>query len=58
MSDRVETIVYGLQGVRKYSKDGHYAMFRLAQCHENGDGLEKDLSRAYEFYLLADIYHN
>ena len=36
----------------------NHAMFRLAQCHESGDGLEKDLSKAYELYLLADIYHN
>ncbi len=36
----------------------NYAMFRLAQCYEEGKGVEKDLSVAYEFYWLADLYHH
>ena len=40
---------------RLYSND---AMFRLAQCYEEGKGVEKDLSIAFEFYRLADLYHH
>ena len=53
--DKQEAIAYWHRAARLYD---NLAMFRLAQCYENGDGLEKDLSKAYECYSLADIYHH
>lgn len=53
--DKQEAIANWRHAARLY--DNH-AMFQLAKCHESGDGLEKDFSKAYELYLLADIYHN
>ena len=53
--DKQEAIAYWRRAARMYSDK---AMFRLAQCYENGDGLEKDLSKAYECYNLAEMYHN
>ena len=34
------------------------AMMRLAQCYEVGEGVEQDLSKAYEYYSLAETYYN
>ena len=53
--DKSQAAVNWRKAARLFSNE---AMFRLAQCYEEGDGLEKDLAKAYECYRLADIYHN
>ena len=55
MGDKQEAIAYWRSAARLYD---NLAMFHLAQCYENGDGVEKDLSKAYECYSLADTYHH
>ena len=53
--DKQGAIALWQKAVRLYSNN---AMLRLAQCYEAGEGVEQSLSKAYECYRLADIYHH
>ena len=53
--DKPGAVALWRRAVRMYSTR---AMMRLAQCYEAGEGVEQDLSKAYECYSLAETYHN
>ena len=55
LGDKQGAVELWRKAARLYS---NHAMLRLAQCFEAGEGVEQSLSKAYEFYRLADIYHH